>query len=206
MALGLATVGAKITAALYNAIVNVVNLSSTSLIVPTTPTFTGTSGSMSTNGLITFTTCTVISVDAALPTQFRRHIINVQTLNATGTATFIFRTTAPADDVLTKYDTTQLLDRAAAVSGATTPGSASWPLTTVANTLTESKLELNGAAVAAPTTGFMSTGSHSNPAVSNATNASTFWYLTQQEPVAFGGFKITFSAACSGSIRIIGEY
>jgi len=206
MALTPATVGGKIAASITNGIETVLNLSPTSLIVPTTPTFTGTSGSMSTNGLITFNACTVISVDAAFPTTFRRHIISIQTLNNTGTMTFIFRTTAPADDTALKYDRTEVLGHAAATASATTPSIANWPLLQTTTALVDMELKLNGAAVAAPTTGFATVGSHSNPAVSNANDIVDVFYLTQQESVAFGGFKITFSVACSGSIRIIGEY
>lgn len=202
----LATVGGKAAASIPNGIENVVTFMATSLIVPTLPTFTGTSGSMATNGLITFNNCTVISVDAAFPTTFRRHMINLQTLNGPGIATFNLRTAAPADDVAAKYDRTESLSRNATVSSNTTPSQTSWSFIPIAQTLVDSEMVLNGVALAQPTTGFQRIVMHANPAVQNVSNGLDLFGITHQLSNAYAGFKITFASACSGTIRIIGEY
>jgi hypothetical protein len=205
VSLSFATVGEKITAALYNAVVNVVNVSTSGLIIPTV-SGTGTSITADATGLVTFTAATVVTCDAAFPSAYRKHKISIQTLNNAGTATFIFRTSAPADDTSARYDYSQDLARNAAVTAATTPSTAFWGIVSLPSALVECELEFVGVPLAQPTTGFMRTGHHSNPAVQNTSNGIDQRYLTQQESAAFAGFKITFSAACSGTIRITGEY
>lgn len=170
------------------------------------PTVSGTGVSVdATTGLVTFTSATVITVDGAFLSAFRKTKISLQSLNNSGTATMIFRTAAPADDTSSKYDRTEILARNATVASATSVSQSSWTLVGVANTLVHAELEFVGAAAASPTTGFLKVGVHSNPAVQNTSNIFDEFYLTQQESTAFGGFKITFTAACSGTIRITGE-
>lgn len=203
MTISLVNVGAKITAALLNSIIGAVNAQGSTAIVPTV---TGTGVAVGTDGLVTFTSTSVVTVDTVFSSTYRKTKISVQSVNNSGTATMIFRTTAPADDTSAKYDLTSNLARNATVASSTNASGASWTLNAAGTTaLLDMEIEFVGAATAAPTTGFARIGAHSNPAVQNATDVAAFLYLTQQESVAFGGFKITFGAACSGTIRITGE-
>lgn len=206
VSLPFATVAQKITAALYNALVNVLNVSTGALVIPTV-SGTGTSITVDPTGLVNCTAATVVAVDTAFSTAFRKHKISIQSTTGSATATWIFRTSAPADDTNLKYDRTVIAGAAAAATSVTTPSAAGWPIIGSAGpVLVESEIELVGAPLAQPTTGFLRGGQHSNPAASGATNSLNEMFLTQQESTPFTGFKITFSVPWSGTIRVTGEY
>jgi hypothetical protein len=201
MAISLVAVGEKITAAIVNLITAVVNAQGSTVI---TPTVTGTGVTVGTDGLVTFNNVTVVTVDAAFIAAYRKTKISLQSLNNSGTASMIFRTTAPADDTSSNYGSTSNLARNGVLASATGT-TTSWVVVPVGSALAATEIEFVGAAAASPTTGFLKMGAHTNPAAQNTSNLFDALYLTQHESVAFGGFKIVFSAACSGTIRITGE-
>lgn len=207
MALPLVAVGAKITAAIANAIINMINSVGGIMIVPTVTSCTpALSAVASTNGLVTFTSSTVISLDTLFTSTYLNHEIDLdyQSDGASATATFVFRTTAPADVTTATYDVTELLGRNATASSSTTAGSNSFLLGSLANKLTKGSLKLANVAVATETTGFFLGGSHADPAVSSIANGVQLRYMTQRDDTAFGGMTITFSSACTGTIRVRG--
>lgn len=168
------------------------------------PTVSGSGVSVDSTGLVTFTSVTSVVVDAAFLAAHRKTKISLQSLNNSGTASMIFRTTAPADDTSSNYGSTSNLARNGVLASATGT-TTSWVVVPVGSALAATEIEFVGAAAASPTTGFLKMGAHTNPAAQNTSNLFDALYLTQHESVAFGGFKIVFSAACSGTIRITGE-
>lgn len=82
MALSLATVGGKITAAFMNAIIGVVNKTGTTAIVPSSVTTAGGTNSIGTTGVVTFTAVSgaagAVKVQGAFPAGYTRFRIMIE--------------------------------------------------------------------------------------------------------------------------------
>lgn len=203
MVLAQRAVGDPITAAGENEEVDLLNLMPGKWIVPTT---TSSGVTVATYGLVSFSAVTEIICDAAFANTFVAHEVvgAYQSDSTLATATLRLRTSAPADITTATYDSTTNLARNATVASATTnasPGT-SWTLQPLANKLGAFTIQLFNTATATETTGFMWAGSHADPSVSSTANGLNGVYITQIDDTACLGFKITFSAACSGWLYI----
>lgn len=203
MALAQRTVGGKVTAAGENEEVNLLNLMPFVSIVPVT-SGTGTSIVTSVNGLTTFTAATVLIFDSCFSSLYRSYRIIMESQGTAASATMVLRTAAPAD-VTTLYDSTTDLARNSTLSSATTPGGSSWSLSLGSvNVIHQMEMTISKPFEAASSSALLTYGVHSIPAAANTNNNMNAQYLTQQATTSTPGFKITFSAAQSGTVRVIG--
>ena len=204
MALSLVAVGQKITASIINAIINQLNLAIGTNVVLTT---TSSGVSISTNGLATFTSVTEVILDALFASTHLNHelTIDYQSDSTLATASYVYRTSVPADVTTATYDGSVLAGANGAASSVTGVGSTSHAITAFANKLGKIELKIANAAIATETTAFAINGAHADPAVSNAANGVGIRFFTQRDDTAFAGIKITFSAACSGTIRAVAK-
>lgn len=157
-----------------------------------------------TTGLVTFATSTTVNVNGCFTSAFRNYRI---VFDATGTASTIAMTVRNAGvDSGTFYDLTENLARNATVSSSTALNAAAWALSgaTGGNTIHAGTVEVFAPAIARETRIISMVGSHANPAVSSVANALKMGYGTHRTASAFDGFTLTFSAAQSGTIQVIG--
>jgi hypothetical protein len=200
LVLALRTVGGKVTAAGENEQVNMLNLMPSIMVVPTTSS----SGvTISTNGLITFTSVTEVIVDSAFTSTYLNHeiVLDYQSDSTAASCTMVFRT--PTDVTTATYDHSYLLGRNATAASVTTPGASSLPIVAFAvNKIASARLDISNAAIATETQGFVTGGAHADPAISSTANGIHTYYFTQRDDTAFTGVKFTFSNAATGTIRV----
>lgn len=103
MALSLVAVGAKITAAITNSIINVVNAQGLTGIIPTS--VAGTGVSVGANGSVTFTGASAVSLNGCFTTSYDNYIAVLVITGITGGAPVISaRVRASGTDLTTSYD------------------------------------------------------------------------------------------------------
>lgn len=77
MALSLATVGGKITAALYNTLVNAVKAGGQSLIAPTSIVSSSGVATVTPLGLVSFTTAAAVSLNGVFSSTYENYVVEV---------------------------------------------------------------------------------------------------------------------------------
>jgi len=196
----LAVVGGKVTADLFNQLVNEVN--SIGLIGMKPTSVSGSGVTVDAVGMVTFTSATTVIVDGCFTSSFRNYRVVCE---ATGTAgNHLVNLRAGGSNDTSAYDRTENLARNATVSSATTLNASNWAVVGVSNTLVQWDMEISAPQLAVATTGLSRGGSHSNPAVSNVFNVLALNYLTHRTASAYDGLRVTISAAQSGTLRVYG--
>src|SRR4051812_23277948 len=114
MALSLATVGGKITAALWNAVVALVNKQGLTSVIPTS--VAGSGVAVGAAGVVTFTAATVVNINGCFTSSYDSYlvVVDVPTTSATLTITGVFRL-AGTDVTTANYDL-EVLQGASAVA------------------------------------------------------------------------------------------
>lgn len=174
----------------------------TAPVIPTSVAGAGTSLNVVT-GLISFTSATDIEVDGCFTSAFRNYRIVVESTGTAATTVMNLRTAGGANST-TGYDRTELVGRNATASSSTSLNGASATLVGFANTLFQCSLEVSGPQLAIPTTLLTLGGNHSNPAASNTANGIVANYITHRPSTSYAGFRIQYSAAQSGTVRVYG--
>lgn len=200
MALSLVAVGAKITAAIMNGVINAVNAGGAVLVPPTS--VAGTGVSMTTLGKVTFTSATTVSVNGCFTGAYDNYrvIIDITNKTATGNISAMLRK-AGTDDPATNYATQRLTGTGTTSTAAQGLSLGSWVIDAsgLIGTL-HLELDLFGPALAAPTAAVLDSVARSSSNI--AQTSSGFDHSLSN---AYDG--LTFSAASgaiSGVARVYG--
>ena len=195
-----AVVGGKVTAAIFNELVDAVNSVGLIRVVPTS--VSGSGVTVATTGLVTFTSATEINVNGCFTSAWRNYRIVCE---STGTAgNHIVNLRDGTTNITTGYDRTENLSRNGTTSSSTSLNGSGWGVMGLSNTLVQWDMEISAPQLAVATTGLSRGGSHSNPAVSNTSNGLTLNYLTHRTATAYDGLRLIIGAAQTGTLQVYG--
>lgn len=204
MALTRATVGGRITSAIINAIIDLLELVPFTVgMKPIVPTSVAGSGvSVGTRGKVTFTTASTISLNGIFTSTYDTYKIvfdcSATSTSAGGTLRLRLAGTDNSSAVYAFQQTT-----AAATTVATTTGTTgtSWGFTAVSGTEHYFELTLNAPALARATRGRIDTGTWTG----NTANTQTKSELRHSATSAFDGLSIIASTGnMTGSLTVYG--
>lgn len=199
------SVGGKITATTQNDIIAAVNAAAMRVVTPSTVDKTGTDASIGTDGVVTYTSCTVVSLNDVFSSTYRGYRIVFASSGTASTAQFNLRSSG-TDNTSSVYDRTEIVGRNGSVTSSTNAGGTSWTIIGFSNVVYLGDIDVMNPAYAVPTAAFSRGGTHANPAVSSTANGLVQNYLTHRTSAAYDGFTLTFSAAQSGTVRVFGFY
>lgn len=205
MALSLATVGGKITAALYNAIVNWVNPLGQSLVVPPTVAVGSGTFSISTLGKVTFTGASSVSVNGCFTTTYDNYAIflNIPTSSTANNLTFRFRLSG-TDDSSASYDTQSLVAASTTATAAQPLAGTSIGLDGVNAAFHDIEMRLFAPNLAQATRGKAEVLTTANP-MTAAAGAYAIRGFLFRNATQFDGFSfIASTATVTGTIRVYG--
>lgn len=202
MAISLVAVGAKITAAITNAIIGVVNAQGLTSVIPTS--VAGTGVSVGAAGKVTFTAATAVSVNGCFTSTYDNYrvVIEVPTVSATVTLTGVLRA-AGTDATAANYDLEVLQGTSATAAAAQAAAAASWGLNGgVTGTIHDITLEIKKPFVAAPTYGTAFSMVTQNPQTAPGVAVRG---ISHRLSTSYDGFTITpTGGTITGTIRIYG--
>lgn len=170
-----------------------------------TPTsVSGTGVSIGAQGDIVLSSATTVTVNGVFTSNFRVYEI---VYDSSGTAAAVnMQLRASGVTNSTGYDLTEALNRNATSSSSTVLNQAQWVMSGGTNTRHAGRIRVFAPFVALETAIIAETGVHANPAVSSVANALKGIYGTHRTAAAYDGFVLTFSAAQSGQITVMGLY
>lgn len=207
MALTRAAVGKRITSALINAIIDLLELVPYTVgVKPVVPTgVSGTGVTLSTRGRVALAASTAPAIDGCFTSAYTSYIIEIDGVgSANVTFAFVFRV-GGADVTSANYDSTELLGRNSVTSSATTVAQTSWAVAGSSATLHKSKIELSYPSTAQATLGTNVATAVTNPQVAGVNNGTIQRALSHRLSTAYDGFKITVTGGTfTGTIRIYG--
>jgi hypothetical protein len=153
VALSLATVGGKITAAFINLIIGQVNLQGLTTVVPTS--VAGTGVTVSTAGKVTFAASTTVSINGCFTSSYQNYriILRVNSKSAAGGIQIALRS-GGVDNGAASYDTQVLGGVTSTTTSAASVGQSVWlPYLLTTATAAFMEVEISGPAIAAVTQG-----------------------------------------------------
>jgi len=151
MALSLATVGAKITAAFMNLIVAEVNKQGHTAIIPTS--VAGTGVTVGASGKVSFTASTSISLNGIFTSTYDHYKVEIYTTAASTAVLRVVLRSAGTDATAANYDYTLLYANSGSPSSATVAANANWTLNaSISSTVMKHNLELTNPFLASMTT------------------------------------------------------
>jgi len=151
MALSLATVGAKITAAFMNLIVAEVNKQGHTAIIPTS--VAGTGVTVGASGKVSFTASTSISLNGIFTSTYDHYKVEIYTTASSTAVLRVVLRSAGTDATAANYDYTLLYANSASPGSATVAANAHWTLNaSISSTMMKHNLELTNPFLASMTT------------------------------------------------------
>lgn len=151
MALSLATVGAKITAAFMNLIVAEVNKQGHTAVIPTS--VAGTGVTVGASGKVSFTASTSISLNGIFTSTYDHYKVEIYTTAASTAVLRVVLRSAGTDATAANYDYTLLYANSATPGSATVAANANWTLNaSISSTVMKHNLELTNPFLASMTT------------------------------------------------------
>ena len=151
MALSLATVGAKITAAFMNLIVAEVNKQGHTAIIPTS--VAGTGVTVGASGKVSFTASTSISLNGIFTSTYDHYKVEIYTTASSTAVLRVVLRSAGTDATAANYDYTLLYANSATPGSATVAANANWALNaSISSTVMKHNLELTNPFLASMTT------------------------------------------------------
>ena len=203
MALSLATVGGKITAAFINAIIGLVNRQGATAVIPTS--VAGTGVTLGAGGKVSFAASTAVSVNGCFNSDFDTYRIEIDSTSS-GAAVYTLVERLSGTNAITAYD----LQTNATVNGTNFPAQSlnqtSWTMNaqSFAGKMNMT-IDLYNPALAAATTGLATVGGAANPMTTTAALVQQL-FLSHRTTTAYDGFTLTASTGTiTGSIRIYGK-
>jgi len=203
MALSLVGVGAKITAAITNAIIGVVNAQGMTSVIPTS--VAGSGVSVGAAGKVTFTAATTISLNGCFTSTYENYLVvfNSPTASVSNALNIRFRA-AGTDDTTANYDAQGTNAAGATVTSFQNLAGTSVGLDGVVATIRDAEMFIIGPALAAPTRGESKMKSTTNP-MTGATAAKKEQMILHRSSTPFDGFTIIVSTGtATGTIRVYG--
>lgn len=153
MALSLASVGQKITAAFMNLIVAEVNKQGHTAIIPTS--VAGTGVTVGASGKVSFTASTSISLNGIFTSTYDHYKVEIYTTASSTAVLRVVLRSAGTDATAANYDYTLLFANSATPGSATGAANAYWTLNaSISSTMMKHNLELTNPFLASPTTAF----------------------------------------------------
>lgn len=151
MALSLATVGGKITAAFMNLIVAEVNKQGHTAIIPTS--VAGTGVTVGASGKVSFTASTSISLNGIFTSTYDHYKVEIYTTASSTAVLRVVLRSAGTDATAANYDYTLLYANSGSPSSATVAANANWTLNaSISSTVMKHNLELTNPFLASMTT------------------------------------------------------
>ena len=151
MALSLATVGAKITAAFMNLIVAEVNKQGHTAVIPTS--VAGTGVTVGASGKVSFTASTSISLNGIFTSTYDHYKVEIYTTASSTAVLRVVLRSAGTDATAANYDYTLLYANSATPGSATVAANANWTLNaSISSTMMKHNLELTNPFLASMTT------------------------------------------------------
>lgn len=204
MAINLVAVGAKITAAITNAIIVLVNAQGQTSIIPTS--VTGTGVSVGAAGKVTLTAATSASVNVCFTSTYDNYLIQFDFTTSAAASPNIVLRAAGTDSVAANYDAQQLVARSTTALVAQALAGTSWPasggVALVAGRHVGS-IRLYGPALAVATAGLIEDNVTANPMTTSSALATTS--LLHRLTSAFDGFTISVASGnVTGNLRVYG--
>ena len=203
MALSLASVGQKITAAFINAIIGLVNRQGATAVIPTS--VAGTGVTLGAGGKVSFAASTAVSVNGCFTSDFDTYRIEIDSTSS-GAAVYTLVERLSGTNAITAYD----LQTNATVNGTNFPAQSlnqtSWTMNaqSFAGKINMT-IDLYNPALAVATTGLATVGGAANPMTTTAALVQQL-FLSHRTTTAYDGFTLTASTGTiTGSIRIYGK-
>ena len=151
MALSLASVGQKITAAFMNLIVAEVNKQGHTAIIPTS--VAGTGVTVGASGKVSFTASTSISLNGIFTSTYDHYKVEIYTTASSTAVLRVVLRSAGTDATAANYDYTLLYANSGSPSSATVAANANWTLNaSISSTVMKHNLELTNPFLASMTT------------------------------------------------------
>lgn len=203
MALSLATVGGKITAAFINAIIGLVNRQGATAVIPTS--VAGTGVTLGAGGKVSFAASTAVSVNGCFNSDFDTYRIEIDSTSS-GAAVYTLVERLSGTNAATAYD----LQTNATVNATSFPAQSlnqtSWTMNAQAFAgKMNMTIDLYNPALAVATTGLATVGGAANPMTTSAALIQVL-FLSHRTTTAYDGFTLTASTGTiTGSIRIYGK-
>ena len=151
MALSLASVGQKITAAFMNLIVAEVNKQGHTAVIPTS--VAGTGVKVGASGKVSFTASTSISLNGIFTSTYDHYKVEIYTTAASTAVLRVVLRSAGTDATAANYDYTLLYANSGTPGAATVAANANWTLNaSISSTVMKHNLELTNPFLASMTT------------------------------------------------------
>lgn len=203
MAISLVAVGAKITAAITNAIIGVVNAQGLTSVIPTS--VAGSGVSVGAAGKVTFTTASAVSVNGCFTSTYDNYLI-VFDFTTSGAAGLNVTLRLSGTDATTAYDSQRATAINATAAAAQSLASTSWVGSGglgITGARHIGRLQLYKPAIATATGGEIWNGVTANPMTTSSGLYQGF--LQHQTATAYDGFTFTpGTGTITGSLRIYG--
>jgi len=201
MALSLVAVGAKITAAITNAIIGVVNAQGLTSVIPTG--VVGSGVSVGASGKVTFTGASSISVKGCFTSTYDNYLVIIDQDSATSPGAMTIQYTVAGTATVTGYDGEEIT-AINATPGATPVVNAASIAITNTTTLGVAELRVRSPFRAVATLCLADFFSTNNPGTAAALTKFNYGF-SQRATTQFDGFLLTVSAGtATGSIRVYG--
>lgn len=203
MALSLATVGGKITAAFINAIIGLVNRQGSTSIIPTS--VAGTGVTLGAGGKVSFSASTAVSVNGCFTSDFDTYRIEIDSTSS-GAAVYTLVERLSGTNAATAYDVQTNATVNATNFPAQSLNQTSWTMNAQAFAgKMNMTIDLFNPALAVATTGLVTVGGAANPMTTSAALIQVL-FLSHRTTTAYDGFTLTASTGTiTGSIRIYGK-
>ena len=203
MALSLATVGAKITAAFINLIIAQVNAQGHTAVIPTS--VAGTGVTLGSAGKVSFSASTAVSVNGCFTSTYDNYLL-VFDLTTSGAASINITLRLAGTDAVTNYDSQRLLAQSATASAAQSLASTAWVGSGgagVASATHSGTMTLFSPALAVATRAQIDNNITPNPMTTSA--AYYKGALLHRTTTAYDGFTFTPGTGnITGNVRIYG--
>jgi len=203
MALSLATVGGKITAAFINAIIGLVNRQGATAVIPTS--VAGTGVTLGAGGKVSFAASTAVSVNGCFNSDFDTYRIEIDSTSS-GAAVYTLVERLSGTNAATAYDVQTNATVNATSFPAQSLNQTSWTMNAQAFAgKMNMTIDLYNPALAVATTGLATVGGAANPMTTTAALIQVL-FLSHRTTTAYDGFTLTASTGTiTGSIRIYGK-
>ena len=207
MPISLVAVGAKVTAAVTNSIINLLNLQGATGVVPTSVAVTGggATGSVGTYGKVIFSTATAVSINGCFTSTYDNYEI-IFDLTTSAAAGLNLTLRLSGTDAITAYDSQRFTAINATAAAAQSLNAANWigsGGSGIAGATQSGSIKLFSPAVAVATRARIDNNITANP----MTTSSTLYIgaLLHRTIAAYDGITFTpASGTITGSARIIG--
>lgn len=201
MAISLVAVGGKITAALTNSIITRANAQGTTGIVPAG--VAGTGVSVGTNGVVTFTAATSVSVNGCFTSTYDNYQLEWVLTHSTGTQTQFRLRVSGVDDSSANYDVQVLSGTSTTAAAVQSLATTSWFMGSASATQENQSLTMNSPALSVATQADGVQRASQNPMTTAA--ALSMRQFQHRSLSGFDGFTLIAAAGTiSGTLRIYG--